>query len=98
MVCQTIRTKSAVVELELQSKMASSDPPYEAIIQQIAYLMSAIIIQNANNNWQNGSRYNNGNRKFSNTKTQRPKKERYDLLGMWGYQTWVERVFNTQTR
>ena len=39
-----------VVELDLQSKMASSDPPYEAIMQQITYLMSAITNQNANNN------------------------------------------------
>ena len=74
-----VRAKSAVVELGLQSKMTSSDPPYEVITQQIAYPMSAITNQNANNNGQNGSRCNNSNGKFSNTKTQRPKKERKDL-------------------
>ena len=45
-----VRAKSAVVEIESQSKMASSELPYEAITQQIAYLMSAITNQNANNN------------------------------------------------
>ena len=95
-----VRAKSAVVELGLQSKMTSSDPPYEVITQQIAYPVSAITNQNANNNGQNGSRCNNSNGKFSNTKTQRSKKEGkiYDLLGMQRYWTWVERVFNTPTR
>ena len=46
------RAKSAVVELEPQAKVASSDQSYEAITQQIAYLMSAITNQNANNNGQ----------------------------------------------
>ena len=65
--------------------MASSDPPYEVITQQIAYLMSTITNQNANNNnGQNGSRSNNGNGKVSNTKTQRPKKERKDMTCMGG--------------
>ena len=92
-----VRAKSAVVDIDLQSKMASSEPPYKAIRQEITYLMFVITNQNAKNNGQN-SRHNNGNRKFSNTKTQRPKKERYDLLGIWRYWTLVERVFNTQTR
>ena len=43
-----LRANSAVVEIESQSKMASSKLPYEAIIQQITYLMSTN--QNANNN------------------------------------------------
>ena len=51
------------------SKMVISEPPYEVITQQITYLMSAITNQNVNNNGQNGSRHNNGNGKFSNTKT-----------------------------
>ena len=34
--------KSAVVEIESQLKSASSEPSYEAVTQQIAYLMSAI--------------------------------------------------------
>ena len=37
-----VRAKSAVVELDTQSKAYSSEPPYEAIKQQIPYLMSAI--------------------------------------------------------
>ena len=39
--------KSAVVGTALQAKVASSDPSYEALIQQIAYLMSAITNQNS---------------------------------------------------
>ena len=45
-----VRAKSAVVGTDLQPKVASSDPPYEAITQQIAYLMSAITNQNTNKN------------------------------------------------
>ena len=40
-----VRTKSAVVGANLQPKVASSDPPYEVIMQQITYLMSAITNQ-----------------------------------------------------
>ena len=40
------RAKSAVVGMDSKSKGASSDPSYEAITQQIAYLMSAITNQN----------------------------------------------------
>ena len=32
-----VRTKSAVVGTDSQSKVASSDPPYEAFTQQSAY-------------------------------------------------------------
>ena len=42
------RGKSAVVEIETQSKVASSEPPYEAIMQRITYLKSTISNQNAN--------------------------------------------------
>ena len=49
-----VRAKSAVVELGTQPKATSSKPPYEAIMQQIVYLMSAITNQNASNNGQNG--------------------------------------------
>ena len=70
-----VRAKSAVVELDTQRKANSSEPPYEAIMQQIAYLMSAITNQKTNNNAQNGVRCNNGNRKLSNTKTQRPERD-----------------------
>ena len=50
------RAKSAVVKLETQPKAASSGPSYEAITQQIAYLMSTITNQNANTNGQNDPR------------------------------------------
>ena len=64
-----VRAKSVVVGTDSQPKVASSDPPYEAITQQITYLMSAITNQNLNNNHEcNGSRQNNGNSTFSNTK------------------------------
>ena len=79
-----VRAKSTVVGTDLQPKVASSDPPYEVIIQQFAYLMSAITNQNTNkNNEQNGSKQNNGNDKFSNTRFQRPKKDRIDMK-CWG--------------
>ena len=80
---QKSRAKSAVVELDTQPNANSSEPPYEAIIQQIVYLMFAITNQNANNNGPNGMRHNNGNGKFPNTKTQRPKRDQKDML-CWG--------------
>ena len=68
------RAKSAVVGTDSQAKVASSDPPYEALTQQIAYLMSAITNQNlSKNNECNGSKQSNGNGKFSNIKFQRQK-------------------------
>ena len=68
------RAKSAVVGLETELKVASSEPLYEAITQQIAYLKSTITNQNGNNNGENGPRCNNGNEKFPNTKTQRQRR------------------------
>ena len=67
------RVKSAVVKLDTQPKTASSEPSYETIMQQIAYLISTITNKNANNNGQNGPRHNNRGEKLANTKTQRPK-------------------------
>ena len=92
-----VRAKSAVVKMGIQSKATSFKPPYQAIMQQIAYLISTITNQNASNNGQNGARHNDGNGKFPNTKTQRQKKDRkrYALLGMWRYWTWVEGMLNT---
>ena len=74
------RAKSAVVGISSKSKAASSDLSYEAITQQIAYIMSAITNHNTNNNcvW-----HNNGNGKIPNTKTQRPEKDRKDRI-CWG--------------
>ena len=40
------RARSAVVEIDSKSKGTSFDPCYEAITQQIAYLMSIITNQN----------------------------------------------------
>ena len=59
------RAKSAVVGIDSKSKGASSDPSYEAITQQIAYLMSAITNQNKNNI---SVGHNNGNGKIPNMK------------------------------
>ena len=58
------RAKSTVVGIDSNSKGDSSDPSYEVITQQIAYLMSAITNQNKSNN---SVGYNNGNGKISNT-------------------------------
>ena len=69
--------------MDTQPEANNPEPPYEAITQQIAYFMSAITNQNASNNGQNGVRCNNGNGKFSNTKTQRPKRDQKDMLS-WG--------------
>ena len=79
------RAKSAMVETDtaLQVKMASSDPSYEALTQQIAYLMSAITNQTnqnlSKNNGCNGSKSSNGNGKYLSTEFQRPKRDRKDM-------------------
>ena len=59
-------------------------PPYEALTQQIAYLMSVSTNQIlTKNNECNGSKQSNGNGKFSTTKFQRPKRDRKDMK-CWG--------------
>ena len=64
--------------------MANPDPFYEAITQQIAYLMSAITNQNMNKtNGQNGPKQNNSDGKFSSAKTKKFKKDRKDMK-CWG--------------
>ena len=80
------RAKSAVVRTAsaLQTKVASSDTPHEALTQQIAYLMSAVTNQNlGKNNGCNGSKSNNGNGKYSSTKFQKPIRDRKDMK-CWG--------------
>ena len=62
--------KSAVVNLDKQQKANSSKIPYEAIMQQIPYLMSAITNQTKSSSRQNSVKCNNVNGKFPNTKTQ----------------------------
>ena len=74
-----VRAKSAVVEMGTQPKANSCEPLYESITQQNAYLMSAITNQNKSNNGQNGAKQNNGNGKFSSTKTQGLKKDQKDM-------------------
>ena len=80
------RAKSAVVGTTpaSQVKVASSKPPYEAVIQQMANLMSAIPNQNSSKNSEcNGSKPSNGNCKFASTKFQRSKRDRKDVM-CWG--------------
>ena len=78
------RAKSVVVGTDSQVKVASSDLPYEALTQQIAYLMPAITNQNlSKNNEHNGYKQSNGNGKLSTTKLQRPKRDRKDIK-CWG--------------
>ena len=83
------RAKSAMVETDTASqvKVASSDLSYEALTQQIAYLMSVVTNQT---NWNlskdnecNGSKSSNGNDKYSSTKFQRPKRDRKNMK-CWG--------------
>ena len=68
------RAKSAVVETDSKSEGTSFDPSYEAITQQIAYLMSAITNQNMNNN---SVGHNNGN---GNIPNRRSKQDRKDMI------------------
>ena len=73
------RAKSTVVGAAAASpaKVAIFDPSYEALIQQIAYLMSVITNQTnqnlSKNNGCNGSKSSNGSGKYTSTKFQRPK-------------------------
>ena len=76
------RARSTVVGTAsaLQVKVASSDPPYEAPTQQIAYLVSVITNQNSSkNNECNGSKPSNGNGKYSSNKFQRSERDRKDM-------------------
>ena len=73
-----VRAKSAVIGADTDSleTKASSEPSYEAIMQQIAYLMSAIANQ-TNLNLTKTSEHpefkTNGNGKYSSNTFQRPK-------------------------
>ena len=80
------RAKSAVVGTASapQVKVASSDPLYEALTQQIAYWISAVTNQNSGtNNGHKGSKSNNGNGKYLSTMFQKPKRDRKDMK-CWG--------------
>ena len=73
-----IRYKSAVVgtDTDVEVKGTSSEPSYEAITQQIAYLMSAVTNQTNQklnkNGWCMGFK-SDGNGKYPSTMFQRPK-------------------------
>ena len=80
--------KSVVVgaDTDLAETKASSEPSYEAITQQIAYLMSAIANQtNLNLTKTNGHPgfKPNGNLKYSSNMFQRPKCDRKNIT-CWG--------------
>ena len=74
------RAKSAVVGMDtaLQAKGASFEPSYEALTQQIAYLMSTVTNQTdqnlSKNHGCNDSKSSNGNDKYSYNKFQKPKR------------------------
>ena len=63
------RDKSTVVGIVTQAKVANSDPLYEALTQQITYLISAITNQNSSKDSEhNGSKSGNGNGKYLSSK------------------------------
>ena len=85
-----VRAKSVVVgtDTALQAKEVISEPTYEALTQQIAYLMSAVTNQTNQNssksNGHNDSKSSKGNGKYSYTKFQKLKRDRKDMK-YWGY-------------
>ena len=83
-----VRAKSAVIGADTDSleTKASSEPSYEAIMQQIAYLMSAVANQtNPNLTKTSGcSGFKpNGNGKYSSNTFQRPNHDRKNMM-CWG--------------
>ena len=89
-----VRAKSAVMgtDTDLQVKGASSEPSYEAITQQIAYLMSAVTNQTHLNLTKNDGahRVKNPMERVSihSLCSKDPKGiKEYDMLGMWRFRT-----------
>ena len=83
-----IRAKAAVVgtDTDSQVKEASSEPSYEVITQQRAYLMSAVTNQNNPDMDKNGGCTwfkPNGNGKYPSTTFQRPEKDKKNMT-CWG--------------
>ena len=81
-----VRAKSAVVGADTDSlaKGASSEPSCEAIMQQIAYLMSAVANLTSLNLNKNGGHTgfkSNGNGKYPSTTFQRPKRDKKNMTG-----------------
>ena len=77
-----VRAKSTVVgsDTALQAKGATSEPSYEALTQQIAYLMSAVTDQSKQNLSKSkecdDSKSSNGNGNYLYTKFQKPKRDK----------------------
>ena len=82
-----IRVESAVVGADMDTKTkASSEPLYEAITQQIAYLMSAVVNQTSSNltKPKGCSEFKlNGNSKYIPNAFQRPKHDKKNMA-CWG--------------
>ena len=83
-----IRAKATVVgtDTDLQVNGASSEPLYEAITQELVYLMSAVTNQNnpsVNKNGECTGFKPNGNGKYPSTTFQRPKKDIKNMT-CWG--------------
>ena len=81
-----VRAKSGIAGTDLQVKGASPDPSYEAITQQIAYLMSAVMSQpNQNLNRNSGCMgfKPNGNGKYPSTTFHGPKRDKKNMK-CWG--------------
>ena len=79
-----VRAKSAVegADTDLAEKKASSKPLYEAIMQQIAYLMSDVANQTNPNPTKTGGHTGfkpNGNGKYPSNTFQRPKHDRKNM-------------------
>ena len=83
-----VRAKSGVVGADTDSpaKGASSEPSCEAIMQQIAYLMSTVANQTSLNLNKKGGCMgfkSHGNGKYPSTTFQRPKKDKRNMT-CWG--------------
>ena len=86
--CSEGRAKSAIVGIntDLAEAKASSEPSYEAITQQIAYLMSAVANQVNPESTKPSvclGFKSNGNNKYSSNTFQRPKCDRKNMT-CWG--------------
>ena len=83
-----VRVKSTVVWIDTDSQVkgASSEPSYQAITQQIAYLMSPVANQTNQNLNKNGGCIgfkSNGNANYPSTTFQRPKSDKKNMA-CWG--------------
>ena len=79
-----VRAKSTVVGTDTDSEVkgASSEPSFEAITQQITYIMSAVTNQTNQNLNKNGGCTefkSNGNGKYPSTTFQRPQRDKKNM-------------------